>query len=157
MGGELLFTNLNNSFETGCIHGIWHEKGEMCTVFLQLVAGYFPPDTGWFRYGGIRLDHARVAYYNRAAMTEVVYDDKLIYLFDDIFDGADLSSFLACCKILFSLKKRGKTIMVASTDHKVLTASTDFLHILSGGVFQATLRCGQYDLLDDVLKHVRQR
>jgi len=165
VGDKILFANLNNSFETGRIHGIWHEKTEVSTVFLKLVAGYFLPDVGLFRYRGMRLDHTNVAYYNRDDMPEAVfeimsssqpYSDKLIYLFDDVFDASDMRSFLFFHKLILSLKEAGKTIMITSSDPRILTAFTDFFHILSGGVFQATLRFGQYDLLDDVLKHIRQ-
>lgn len=162
---KILFANLNNSFQTGRIHGIWHEKNEAGTAFLKLLAGDFLPDNGWFRYGQERLDHTDVAYYNRDDMPGAVfemmpssglYKDKLIYLFDDVFDASDMRYFLFCYKIILSLKEAGKTILITSTDHKVLTAFTDYFHILSGGVFQATLRFGQYDLLDEVLKHVRR-
>jgi hypothetical protein len=113
----------------------------------------------------MRLDHADVAYYNKDNMREAIfemmpsspqYNDKLIYLFDDVFDTSDIGYLLFCHKIILSLRKAGKTILITSTDHKVLTAFTDFFHILSGGVFQATLRFGQYDLLDDVLRHIRR-
>lgn len=159
---EILFTNLNNSFETSFIHGIWNETDDVNTGFLKLLAGNIPLSSGIIRYKGMQLDHADVAYYGRADMPGpdfknefIPYQNgKLVYLFDNIFDAAGTSSFAYFHKMILFLKKMGRTVLITSTDHKVLIASTDFFHILSKGAFQAKFDFRQYDLLDDVLKHV---
>ena len=162
-GDEILFTNLNGSFETGRIHGIWNEAGIVATGLLRLLAGDIPLSSGVIRYNGERLDHADVVYYNRMDMLGLNvkkeaalyhYNNKLVYLFDDIFNSADMISTVCFCKAMFHLKKMGRTILITSTDYKALKASTDFFHILSKGVFQAKLHLKQYDLLDDVFRHM---
>jgi len=160
-----MFTNLNNSFETGRIHGIWNEADTVNTGFLQLLTGNIPLSSGIIRYKGERLDHADVAYYNRTEMsgpnlknesTPYHYNNKLVYLFDDIFNSADTISVVSFYKAILHLKKMGRTILITSTDYKALRASTDFFHILSKGVFQAKLHFKQYDLLDDVFRHMQR-
>src|SRR5438105_244520 len=89
----LSFTNLNNAFETGRIHGIWNEADSVNTGILQLLAGNIPLSSGTIRYKGERLDHANVAYYSRADMPGPhPCSRKLVYLFDNIFDPADITS-----------------------------------------------------------------
>jgi ABC-type sugar transport system ATPase subunit len=120
------FTNLNNSFETGRIHGIWNEADSVNTGFLQLLTGNIPLSSGIIRYQGKRLDHA------------------------------DLASIVRLYKMIQPLKQLGRTILITSTDYKALKAPTDFFHILSKGAFQARLHAKQYHLLDDVFRHVQR-
>jgi ABC-type multidrug transport system ATPase subunit len=165
IGDEILFSNLNNSFEIGRVHGIWNEKDKVNTWLLKLLAGHVPLDSGIIRYRGVRLDHTDVAYYGRGCVSgtgiikgPVLYkhESKLIYLFDNIFDRTDRRSFVRMYDMILSLKDMGRTILVTSSDHRVLIAATDFFHILSKGVFQAKVHFRQYDLLEDVLSHVQR-
>ena len=164
-GDEVLFNNLNNSFETGRVHGIWNETDTANTRFLQLLTGDIPLSSGIIRYEGERLDHADVVYYNRAGMPSQdlkneplpdQYKNKSVYLFDNIFNPADMRSSLHFYKIILPLKNMGRTILITSTDYKALSVSTDFFHIFSQGVFQARLDPLQYYLLDDVFRHLQR-
>jgi len=151
------FTNLNNSFETGRIHGIWNEADRVNTGFLQLLTGSIPLSSGIIRYEGKRLDHADVVYYDRAGMPGPDQSSrKLVYLFDNILDPADLRSIVRLYKIIHPLKQLGRTILITSTDYKALRAPTDFFPILSKGAFQARLHAKQYHLLDDVFRHLQR-
>ncbi|MDO6432895.1 hypothetical protein Q4E93_19965 [Flavitalea sp. BT771] len=151
------FTNLNSSFETGRIHGIWNEADSVNTGFLQLLTGNIPISSGIIRYEGKRLDHADVVYYNRAALPRPhQHSRKLVYLFDNIFDPADLASMVRLYKIIHPLKQMGRTILITSTDYNALKAPTDFFHIFSKGAFQARLHARQYHLLDDVFRHLQR-
>jgi len=169
-GDEISFTNLNTSFEIGFIHGIWNETDNVNTAFLKLLTGNAPLGQGTIRYKGVSLDHADVAYYNKADMpgsgfeNELVpyqydnkyeYNNKLVYLFDNIFGSADMRSLVHLYKMVLSLKKMGRTILITSTDHRALLASTDFFHILSKGAFQAKIHFRQYDLLDGVIMQMQ--
>jgi len=151
------FTHLNNAFETGRIHGIWNEADNVNTGFLQLLAGTIPLSSGTIRYGGRRLDHADVAYYNKAGMSGPHQDNsKLVYLFDNIIDPADLASVVRLYEMIYPLRQMGRTILITSTDYRTLKAPTDFIHILSKGAFQARLHARQYHLLDAVFRHMQR-
>jgi ABC-type sugar transport system ATPase subunit len=82
---------------------------------------------------------------------------KLVYLFDDIFDPADITAAVRFYKIILPLKRMGRTILITSTDYRTLRAPTDFFHIFSKGAFQAKLHSRQYNLLDDVFRHLQGR
>ena len=162
---EISFTNLNNSFETGLVHGIWNETNIVNTRFLHLLTGDTPLSSGIIRYGGERLDHAEVVYFSGADMpwqdlkNEPVpdhYNNKSVYLFDNIFNSADLRSSVHFYKIILPLKKMGKTILITSTDYRALRASTDFFHIFSKGAFQARLHLKHYYILDDVFRRIKR-
>lgn len=165
IGDEILFTNLNNSFECGRIHGIWNETDTIGRSFLQLLAGNIPLSSGVIRYEGDKLDHADVAYYNRADMPGPDFknepapyycNNKLVYLFDNIFHPTDIRSVVQLYKIILPLREMGRTILITSADYRALRASTDFFHIFSQGAFQAKLNFKQYDLLDDVFRHLQR-
>jgi len=160
------FTNLNNSFEAGLIHGIWNETDTVNTGLLQLLTGNIPLISGTIRYNGEQLDHTEVAYYNRADLPGQGLEKqlplqpcrrKLVYLFDDIFDPADITAAVRFYKIILPLKQMGRTILITSTDYKALRVPTDFFHIFSKGAFQAKLHSRQYNLLDDVFRHLQRR
>lgn len=159
------FTNLNGSFEAGRIHGIWNETDAVNTSFLQLLTGDLPLSSGAIRYRGGTLNHTDVAYYDRIDLPWLnfrneslpdQYNNKSVYLFDNIFNSADVRSSVRFYKIILPLKEMGGTILITSTDHTTLKASTDYFHIFSKGAFQARLDVNQYYLLDDVFRHIRQ-
>jgi len=173
IGDEILFTNLNTSFETGRIHGIWIES-DVGRRFLHLLTGGIPLSSGVIRYHGRSLDPSDVAYYTRSGIPGPYGQDEWssllcnnepvpqpgnirpVCLFDNIFDPGDMQSVVRLYHMILRLREMGSTVLITSTDHKALSASTEFFHILSKGAFQAKLHFQQYDLLDDVFRHLRQ-
>ena len=165
IGDEIFFTRLNNSFEIGRIHGIWNETDRFNRYLLQILTGHIPLSSGIIRYEGEKLDHANVVYYDSSDMAGLDFkngptpyhsNNRLIYLFDNMFNPSDITSVVLLYKIILPLKAMGHTILITSTDYKALRASTDFFHIFSQGAFQAKLHVKQYELLDGVFRHLQR-
>ena len=61
---DTILENINISFESGKIYGLFGRNGSGKTVFLKLLCGFYAPSSGNILYNNIVPPQISIVYYN---------------------------------------------------------------------------------------------